>query len=361
MKILLFGEYSGLFNCLKDGLIHLGHDVFLASDGDSYRNYPSDFNWNSKYKKKANVIFKYINVYTHLHLFTGFDVVLVMSSQINGKIPFLNDYILDFLIKNNGKVYLEGAGLDAYAFDFWNNKKESKYYYYTQGYIEGQKQKNNRKRFVLENNEKLKKSELRFMNKIEGYIPIMYEYAEPFRNFKQLKQTMPIPINTSKIIYIPNIPSRKIIFFHGLTRQCKGGSYILSAFEKLEKKYSNDAEFISKGGLPFKDYMELISKTNVILDDVNAYSLGMNGLFSMSQGKIVMGGAEEVANRELNYSSCPAINLERDVNQIMQSIEYIIENKNKIEKLGYESRKHVEKYHDHILIAQKYLDLWNKS
>lgn len=29
MKILLFGEFSGLFTCLKEGLVALGHDVFL--------------------------------------------------------------------------------------------------------------------------------------------------------------------------------------------------------------------------------------------------------------------------------------------------------------------------------------------
>lgn len=31
MKILLFGEFSGFFNCLKDGLMALGHEVFLLA------------------------------------------------------------------------------------------------------------------------------------------------------------------------------------------------------------------------------------------------------------------------------------------------------------------------------------------
>ena len=53
MRILLVGEYSGLFNCLKDGLIALGHEVFLASDGDAYRDYPSDFRWDVRLKTEG--------------------------------------------------------------------------------------------------------------------------------------------------------------------------------------------------------------------------------------------------------------------------------------------------------------------
>ena len=43
MKILLVGEYSGLHNSLKEGLIQLNHKVTLVSSGDNFKNYPSDF------------------------------------------------------------------------------------------------------------------------------------------------------------------------------------------------------------------------------------------------------------------------------------------------------------------------------
>jgi len=38
MRILLVGEYSRLHNSLKEGLVKIGHDVFLLSRGDGFKN-----------------------------------------------------------------------------------------------------------------------------------------------------------------------------------------------------------------------------------------------------------------------------------------------------------------------------------
>ena len=42
MKILLLGEYSNVHNTLAKGLRELGHQVTVASDGDSWKDYPRD-------------------------------------------------------------------------------------------------------------------------------------------------------------------------------------------------------------------------------------------------------------------------------------------------------------------------------
>ena len=358
MKILLFGEYIGLFNSLKEGLIELGHDVYLASNGDGYKNFPSDFRWDMHVSGKIGNAIGIANVFTHLNRLRGFDIVLVISTYPLFK-RFFNELIFDYLVKNNGHVYLSGAGLTPVSFDYWNNSKESKYYNYTQAEIESAKSAN--KKFGLFDNRLLKESELRIFNKIAGYIPIMYEYAKPYHSSEKFLKTIPIPINVGKFKYSENRINDKIVFFHGLSRFCKGGDFIISAFDKLRSKYKNDAEFICTGGLPFDEYIALLRKTNVVLDDVNAYSLGMNGLYSMAQGKIVMGGAEEVSKKELNYSFLPAINLKRDVNQIVQSIEYVLENRAEIQEMGYKSRLFVETHHDHVKVAQAYLDLWKNA
>jgi hypothetical protein len=358
MKILLFGEYSGLFNSLKEGLFELGHDVFLASNGDGYKNFPSDFRWDMNLNGKIGNAIGIANVFSNLKRLSGFDVVLVISTFPLFK-RFFNELIFDFLVKNNGQVYLSGAGLTPVSFHYWNNNKESKYYNYTQAEIESAKRDN--KKFGLYENEKLKESEYRIFEKISGYIPIMFEYAKPYHSNEKFLKTIPIPINVSKFNYSENKVIDKIVFFHGITRFCKGGDYIISAFDKLRSKYKNDAEFISAGGLPFDEYIALLKKTNVVLDDVNAYSLGMNGLYSMAQGKIVMGGAEEVSKEELNYTFLPAINLKRDVSQIIESIENVLDNRSEIQELGYKSRMFVEKHHDHIKVAKAYLDLWKNN
>jgi hypothetical protein len=357
MKILLFGEYSGLFNNLKDGLITIENEVFLTSNGDGFRNYPSDYRWDMHVKGRLGNAVSLFNVFSHLNKFTGFDIVLIISANPLFKQYFSNK-MFNFLINNNGKVFLSGAGLNTYSFAFWYNNKNSKYYHYTHGELEGTK--NTNYKFPYYNTPKRISNELGILNRINGYIPIMYEYSEPYRNFHNLLKTIPIPINLNKFIYRPNKINKKIVFFHGLTRPCKGGEFIIKAFDILSKRYPNDADFFYKGGLPFNDYIQLLQRTNVVLDDVNAYSLGMNALFSMAQGKIVMGGAESVASEELGYSFCPAINLTRDVNQIISSIEYVLDNRNNIEEIGFNSRRLVEIYHDHIKIAQEYVNIWKR-
>jgi glycosyltransferase involved in cell wall biosynthesis len=357
MNILLFGEYSGLFNCLKDGFKELGHQVFLASDGDSHKDYPSDFRWDKNVKGKAGKIVSIFNVFSNLNKFRGYDIVFLISPYPLYR-RYFNDKIFDFLIENNKQVYLCGAGLNPHSFDFWNKTINTKYHTYTQNYLDEAKQLH--KKVGVFNNLELQESETKLFEKIAGYIPIMYEYAEPYRYFPQLIKTIPIPINTSKYIYRENTVKNKIVFFHGLSRVCKGGEYILKAFEILSKKYPHDADFFCKGGLPFNDYIQLLQRTNVVLDDANAYSLGMNALFSMAQGKIVMGGAEDVAAKELEYTFCPAINISSNVNQIINAVEMVIENRKDIEEIGYNSRSFVELFHDHQTIAQKYINLWDK-
>lgn len=135
MRILLFGEYSGLFNCLKDGFLELGHEIFLASNGDGYKNLPSDFRWDMHLPGRLGHGVGILNVFTHLKRFSGFDRVLLISCYPLYKRIF-SDAIFDFLAKNNERVYLSGAGLQPHSFDYWNVRHSSKYYNYTQGELE---------------------------------------------------------------------------------------------------------------------------------------------------------------------------------------------------------------------------------
>ena len=107
------------------------------------------------------------------------------------------------------------------------------------------------------------------------------------------------------------------------------------------------------------EYMKVVERTNVIVDDANSYSIAMNGLFSLLKGKIIMGGAEPIANEEYGYEYNPVFNICPDVNQICDVIKDIISRKDEIEDLGLKGRKFVEQYHDYIDIAQQYVDIFN--
>jgi hypothetical protein len=144
---------------------------------------------------------------------------------------------------------------------------------------------------------------------------------------------------------------------HGISTrpEAKGTPLILQAFEILKDKYSYEAEFITAKGLPFKDYMEIVRKANVILDCTNGYSFAMNVLFSLAQGKVVMGANEPLGNKELGVEGVnPVINLKPDVKQICSQIEFVIHHKNEIEDWGEKSRRYVEVYHNSCAIGIEY-------
>lgn len=359
MKILLFGEYSGLANCLKDGFVALGHDVFLASDGNRYRDYPSDFRWDANTNGKLGKLhapFCAANIFLHKYLLKGYDVVLLMSPNYVSTHEILNSPIYKFLLHNNNKIYLMGAGIMGLLFDYWYDSR-TKYHSYMEGYFE---ETDNPTYF---HNEKLKSWEDYLLRRVDGYIPIWYEYAEPFRQYESFRKTIRIPINPYQHDYRPNIiKNGKVVFYHGVTRPCKGTRFIKPAFEKMQQKYSGKAEFICAAKLPFKEYMEVVEKTNVIVDDANSYSIAMNGLFSLLKGKLIMGGAEPLGNKELGIEGVnPVFNICPDVDQICSVIEEIMNRKDEIEDIGLKGRMYVEQYHNYIDICKQYIDLFEND
>ena len=353
MKILLFGEFSGFFNSLKEGLVAEGHTVFLASNGDGTKNYPSDFRWDVKLKVplKIRLYIEVANLIMHRKLLKGYDAVLLMSPLLFGPSLFLNKIVYSFLIKNNKKVFLSGTGLTPCSLTYWYNNN-AKYHHYAKGLLE-----NPSYRKYYYNNNKLMDWEMNLHDRVNGYIPIWYEYAEPFRHHPKTLKTIRIPINVAKFKYKPNIVKDKIVFFHWRPSRpgAKGTAYIEEAFRRMKNKYGEIAEFFVAGGLPFNEYMSLVSRTNVILDDTNSYSIAMNGLFSLAQGKIVMGGAEKEGNNELDLQDNPVINITPDVDQICNEMEKLIKIKDSFEKIGEKGRLFVEKNHDYREIARLYV------
>jgi len=357
MKILLFGEYSGLFNCLRDGLVATGHEVTTASDGNGYKNFPRDIDWkaNSRYGRLMHIV-ELEKLYSQRSLLKGYDVVLLISPSVFSRYRFVNKPVTDFLIKNNGKVFLSGAGMTPVVAQYWFHSKE-KYHNYVMGNLEDTPRLKSR----LDNSSA--KWEYELLDRINGYIPIWYEYAQPFRDHPKLLRCLRIPINLSKLDYTPNkICDGKIVFFHGVPsrHRAKGTQYIKKAFSLMEEKYRKEAEFVCDGGLPYDEYMKLISRVNVILDDANSCSIAMNGLFSLAKGKVVMGGAEPIANKELGLSWNPVYNLCPDVDQICSCIEDVIQKKDQLEALGKKGREFVEQYHDCRAIANQYVELFTK-
>ena len=354
MKILLLGEFSSLHKYLKEGFQALGHDVTLASSGDGWKKiggadivFPSTS--GNFFQRLKALIF---DTWLISRKFKGYDVVQLINPVIFSL--RINRMIFDFVKKNNRVVSLVAAGLD-YA--LVKSYKAGRFDYYM--FDEDKSMLNifneNTKRGVR------LASDCDYIEKnVDVIIPSLYEYTM-CHNSTKVSHVIPFPINTDEIEYNENIVGEKVVIFHGLNSEKKKGTrFIREALERLQANYPNEVEVIIDGHMPFDKYLEVISRSNVVIDQCLSYAYGINACISMAQGKVVMAGARKESLEAFGIDACPIIGITPSVDQIYSQLEYILENKNLIPEMGKKSREYVETLHNYKIVAQQYIDIYGK-
>jgi hypothetical protein len=232
LKVLLLGEFSGLHKNLKEGLEVNGVKTTLAASGDGWKNINCDIYFGSSKKGILGKVQKVFRIISAIPRLKGYDVVQLISPVIFPKALGINRLIISYIFKNNKKVFLVGAGAtseNSIIADFTETK-----FKYPQLFENITKYGG-----PLWSQSSSGRSYNRWLlGKVNGFIPIMYEYAEGYRREKsdKLCPTIPIPINTDKVSYLKYNPEGKIIIFHGLNREgVKGTSLIKKAMAKIQE------------------------------------------------------------------------------------------------------------------------------
>ncbi len=203
-------------------------------------------------------------------------------------------------------------------------------------------------------------------NKITAVVPCMYDYAESYRLFEgidksKIEKTIPPAFAVNNIQHYNVINDGVIKIFHGLNRDnFKGSDIITQALFIIKNKYPTKVDVIINKRMPLSEYLEAIKKANIIIDQCKSYSYGMNALYCMASGKLVMSGNELECQKEYERFDIPVVNILPVVSDIVEKIEYYICNPQEIIDFGIRSRKFVEEFHDPERIAQLYLNLFNK-
>lgn len=350
MKILLLGEYSALHQNLKEGLQELGHEAIVAADGDGFKKVPCDISLYSELPSIFGKIERRLKPLLSLDKMKGFDVAQLMNPfiTITNRKYFPSRFFYQKIKYHNNKFFMLAAGNDAYFSRYARQKLE---YSPPDELIKGYP--NYKSQSDLDFNQWM-------IEKVRGVIPIMYEYEVGYDSVPNRLPTIPIPINIDKIPYEENKVRKKLVVFHGLNRyEFKGTRHVEEAFEVLARKYPNDLELVIDGKMPLNDYLAVMRRTNVVIDQTYSYSCGMNAIYALAMGKVVLGGAEPESLISLGVESTPVINLKPNAQSIIEKIEQLLEKRNQFEQLGYESRKFAEEVHDYKKIAQQYIDTWS--
>lgn len=357
MKILLLGEFSALHKNLKEGLVELGHEVDIASSGDGWKAIDGNIKFGSERKGILGSFEKTINYAMACYKFKNYDVVQFVAPVMFPRFLGINYFIVNYIFKNNNKVFLVAAGATQQSSaiaDFLEKK-----FKYPELFIEIKKSHPE----IWSQTKAGRKYNMWFLKKIDGLIPIMYEYAQGFRDihYEKLCPTIPIPMNIEKIYYKDNVVGDKLVIFHGLNSESvKGTPLVKQAMNKLKQNYPNAIECIIDGKMPLNEYLKLLRKANVVIDQVYTASIGVNGVYCLAMGKVVVGGGEPEFLKEFGLEESPLIRIQASAEDIYVQLETLLKNKEKIFEIGRASRNFAEKLHDYKKVAKQFLAVWEE-
>jgi len=347
MKILLIGEFSGVHNNLKKGLTEVGHDVKLAADGDGYKGFSYDIAitpYKSKYfGKLLNILY----FFTNLRRYINNDVVQFISPfALPYYFYYLGFYRIIFLL--NKKTIYYACGTDP---AYLSSADKLDYFPYEKNSPEWPNFQKKNKNVIFN----------WFINKVDSIIPSMYEYFLGYSHLHKTQRPIPLPCS-GQFSEINKYPYAKLRILFGISRrEFKGARYIIDAIDKLRSIHKDDLEINIIERLPFYEYLSLIENSDILIDQCKSYSYGMNALFAMEKGKIVLSGSEDVAMKYIGIENSAVINLKPDSNQIYNELVKLLTMTNsQILLLKKENQNQAINHHDPSIIAKSFLNIYRK-
>lgn len=353
MKILLIGDFSGIYKNLKKGFLALGHDVTLLADGDGWKSIPGAdgrlFSPSQGFVSRLNS--RLIEPFRREEFNRGYDATFVVNLGFFN--PLIIEPLLSHLRKSSKKLFLSACGGDYAVYKAYS---EGAFNYYSYDGVEENRYRNywQWRRFGA-------KKELGVIAKyFDAVVPISYEYEIGYHSSGcTVCQPIPLPVDLSECLFRANIPGEKVVFFHGRNQEkIKGTEYIKEAFAVLCEKYPDDVEAIVSDRLPYREYLEAMSRVNVVVDQCKSYGYGLNACLALAQGKVVLSASTRQNTEALRLGdNCPVLHIEPDVEQIVSQLEFVVKSRDRIPEMGLSGRDFVERYHNAEDVARHYIQV----
>lgn len=373
MKILLLGEYSNVHATLAQGLRALGHTVTVASNGDFWKDYPRDISLVRK-KGKFGGWLLWSKVISLLPKWRGFDVVQLINPMF---LELKAERILPiyrYLKRHNRRIVLGAFGMDWYWVHECIVRKPLRY----SDFNIGDKLRTNPEALTEQADwiSTAKGSLNRLIaNECNGIVAGLYEYwvcYHPY--FPQKTRFIPFPIvvpqdpDTSPASTphdegaprdLRQDPLRIFIGINRTRNAYKGTDIMLRAAQDICDKYGALVRLQVAESVPFAQYRKMLRHNDVLLDQLYSYTPSMNPLEAMAYGVICIGGGEEenyeiLGEKELR----PILNILPNYESVYQALESLVLHPERIATLRAQSIQYIRRHHDHIKVAQQYLDFY---
>lgn len=372
MKVLLVGEYSSVHTNLAYALKEKGIYVKTLSDGDSYKNFDSDFRIKYKEFIPKNKYMKFVllayyifldfvgvkglvQIWSYLHIIKelkDYDIVQIINPvALSGFGSIVNLFFIQYLKERNKKMYLCAVGDDYYWVKSELKNENSMFsllrinnfykYLYSFKYVYG---------FLYPT---LNKKAIKWS---ENIIPGLYDYYKVYKNNPKCVNIVPviIEINNPDPYKFKGFP---IKIFHGwqLGKELrKGNLFFDEAVRKLPQKYKSKIEYEVVSNLPYNEYILKFKESVIFFDQCLSYDMGVNALLGMREGKVVFSGGINGPNSRCNC----VIDSVPNSDVIMEKLIGLLENPQDLEKISCESINYIAHRHSKEVVLKQYLNIW---
>lgn len=364
MKILFIGDYSNLHACLAAELRKRGHHVDVLSDRGRYMDTQADF----YLARTPGLIggFKYLyKLFSILPHLSGYDVVQLINPNFLSLRPGKIKYFFDHIRRQNGSVFLTLAGNDYFFVKACADARMFKFSEYKIGTVPTQ--------FFEEEPEKMygwisdvnrRWNEYVYEN-INAAMAVLPEYdmaARPVLGDKLAFTN--IPIDLSQLPYQPNEVDGPTKIFIGMRRGMevqKGTAKLFELAKELECEMPDKVTVEKVSDLSLSEYLSRMRNSNIVLDQLYAYSPATNALQAMALGKVVGSGAQqEYYDYITDTVNRPVFSLDPTDMLIKERLRDLVVNSRELKVLGEQGRKIVEENNDVKIVVNKFIKHWEK-
>lgn len=393
MKILLIGEASFLHNTLKKGLLERGHRVITMSDGNGWHDAPRDIDLrrDGRWGKLGGLRVVW-QLLCHLPQLCGNDVVQIHNYQFVPLMYRWNTLLLRFLKLTNRRVVKgcfgddpqifrrQAQGVPAYSDTYWS------------GQLQNAELHRDRIAEVVEHGAEASWRKTTHM--ADALVACLYEYWLDYNEppYAAKLHYIPLPIECEEMVRwcdgemvkcvgndtlspshpndsqlptnLTTSPPHPLTLLIGLQPKrdfMKGAMKIAAFVEEVARRHPGKVQIKYVEGVPYDEYMHLLAKADVLVDQLYSYTPSMNSLAAMARGTVVIGGGEEEYYEFIGEDTLrPIINVRPDVpdEENIAAIERALFTDGMLERMAQESIQFVHKYHDYRLVAKQYEQLY---
>lgn len=369
MKVLFVGDASNMHNCLAQALRDLGHTTVVASNGSHWMDTGRDINLE-RGPGKMGALRYVLDVLRALPKMRGFDVVETCGPIFLNLKPSKVRRVFDWLKSHNRCMVMSALGTDNVYYNACHDGKTYRYSDFMVGDQPSPYALSSEYQTKHEDNWKLpimREHCEHIINNIDGAVACLWEYHECYKPLLGDRLAYGgIPIDTKSVTPLTlDKEPEKVKFFIGIQHDrniLKGTDLLFKAAQRVVDRFPNQCELRVVENVPYEEYVQLLSQSHVLLDQLYSYTPATNALLAMARGLVAVSGAEPEYYDLINeHDNQPIINVSPLIEgDIDSKLEWLVQNKHLIPDLSRRSREFVEKHNDAQVVAKRHLEFYEK-